>query len=331
MLSSGLAALGPTIASRVTMKLPIPITRWTGAVLGLVIGAVDTLVLRALGTTFELWVGAYFTVSFIALGYLIGLVVEARVRERAVAARAAEQAQRLAETELRVAHADKLAALGQLAGTMAHELRNPLAIIRSTVQNLDEALEPGESEARRTCRFVLDEIDRLTRVTGSIVRFARPLAVKRRRLRSNEVLGRAHALAERMLSTRSVTLAPLATSSDAWLDGDPDLLCQAVLGLVDNAAHFSPPGSAVEIALRSADAEIVVTVDDSGPGIPPALHGRLFEPFFTTRDDGAGLGLPIVRQIAQAHGGRVVAGDRPGGGARFEIRLPASLPEEIAA
>ena len=307
------------------------ITRWTGAVLGLVLGVVDTLSLRALGTRIDLWVGAYFTLTFIALGFLIGLVIETRVRERVAAARSAEQARRLAEAELRLAHADKLAALGQLAGTMAHELRNPLAIIRSTIQNLDESLEPGESEARRTCRFVLEEIDRLTRVTASIVRFARPLVVKRRRLQANEVLERAHALAERMLSTRSVTLAPLATRSEAWLEVDPDLLCQAVLGLVDNAAHFSPPGAAVEIALRSAEPEVVLSVDDSGPGVPPDLHDKLFEPFFTTRSEGTGLGLSIVRQIAQAHGGRVSLGDRPGGGARFEIRLPTVASEEIAA
>jgi two-component system, NtrC family, sensor histidine kinase HydH len=309
----------------------LPITRWIGAVLGLVMGSADTVLLRALGAQFELWVGAYFTVSFIALGFLIGLVVEARARERAAAIRAAEQARRLAEIELRVAHSNKLAALGQLAGTMAHELRNPLAIIRSTVQNLDETLEPGEAEARRTCRFVLEEIDRLTHVTASIVRFARPLVVRRRRLRSNELLERAHALADRMLSTRSVTLAPPATSSSAWLEGDADLLCQAVLGLVDNAAHFSPPGAPIELAVRSAGAEVVISVDDSGPGVSPDLRDKLFEPFFTTRDEGAGLGLSIVRQIAQAHGGRVLAADRPGGGARFEIHLPASLSEEIAA
>jgi signal transduction histidine kinase len=75
----------------------------------------------------------------------------------------------------------------------------------------------------------------------------------------------------------------------------------------------------------------VISVEDSGPGVPPALRDKLFEPFFTTREEGAGLGLPIVRQIAQAHGGRVLAGDRPGGGARFEIHLPASVSEDIAA
>jgi two-component system, NtrC family, sensor histidine kinase HydH len=312
------------------MKLHTFITRWTGAALGLAMGSADTVVLRALGAAFELWVAAYFTLSFVVLGFLVGLVLETQRRERAAAARVAEHGRRLAEAQQRVAHADKLASLGQLAGTMAHELRNPLAIIRSTVQNLDEALEPGESEARRTCRFVLEEIDRLTRVTASIVRFARPLTVERRRLRSHELLERARSLGERMLSTRSVALATVA-SSDAWLEGDPDLLCQAVLGLVDNAAHFSPAGAAVEIALRSEGDQIVIAVDDSGPGVPAALRDKLFEPFFTTREEGSGLGLAIVRQIVQAHGGRVVAGERPGGGARFELHLPAAAAEEAAA
>jgi signal transduction histidine kinase len=214
---------------------------------------------------------------------------------------------------------------------MAHELRNPLAIIRSTVQNLQESLEPGESEAGRTCRFVLEEIDRLTRVTASIVRFARPLSVKKTRLDSVELFERARALAERMLVGRGVTLSARAPVAAAELDADPDLVFQALLGLIDNAAHFSPPGAAIEIALRADGDQIAISVDDSGPGVPAELRERLFEPFFTTRDEGTGLGLAIVRQIAEAHGGRVVVGERPGGGARFELRLPTRAAEELAA
>jgi signal transduction histidine kinase len=307
------------------------ITRWTGAALGFAMGAADTLILRAIGARFELWVGAYFTASFIALGFLLGLLIEARARERTAARRLGEQSGLLAAAELRLAHADKLASLGQLAGTMAHELRNPLAIIRSTVQNLQESLEPGESEARRTCRFVLEEIDRLTRVTASIVRFARPLSVRRTSIDARELLGRAEALGERMLAARGVSLSARRADASVELDVDPDLICQALLGLLDNAAHFSPAGGAVELGLSVAGEEVVFAVDDSGAGVPEELRERLFEPFFTTRDEGTGLGLAIVRQIAQAHGGRVVVSDSPAGGARFELHLPCRAARGLAA
>lgn len=312
------------------MQKPL-VTRFGGAVIGFVMGAADTLLLRSIDPHFQLWVGAYFTASFIALGFFFGLTLETRARERIAAARITEQARRLADAELRVAHSDKLASLGQLAGTMAHELRNPLAIIRSTVQNLDETLEATDAEGKRTCRFVLEEIDRLSRVTASIVRFARPLSPHKSRIRGKELFERIHALGDRMLATRSVTLVTRPIDPGITLELDPDLVSQAMLGLVDNAAHFSEPGAKIEIALTSTDGEVVLSVEDSGPGVPTELRERLFEPFFTTRVAGAGLGLAIVAEIAKAHGGKAVAGDRKGGGARFELRIPHSDAKELAA
>jgi signal transduction histidine kinase len=306
-------------------------TRWSGAVLGFVVGAADTLILRSIEPGFQLWVGAYFTASFVALGFFLGLTLEIRVRERAAADRIAEQTRRLADAELRVAHADKLASLGQLAGTMAHELRNPLAIIRSTVQNLDETLEPRDTEAKRTCRFVLEEIDRLSRVTASIVRFARPLSPQKTRIPAKELFDRIGDLANRLLASRSVTLVTRPIDPGIELEVDPDLVAQAILGLVDNAAHFSEPGGKVEIGSISEPGEVVLFVEDSGPGVPPELRQRLFEPFFTTRETGTGLGLAIVAEISKVHGGQALACDRKGGGARFELRIPRADAKELAA
>ncbi len=308
-------------------KRPL-ITRWTGAVLGFTLGATDTLVLVAFGARFELWIGAYFGVSFVTLGFLLGLVLESRYAERVSALKLAEQSRELAEAEVRVLHADKLASLGQLATAMAHELRNPLAIIRSTVQNLEETLAPGDGEARRSCRFVLEEIDRLSRVTISIVRFARPLVPNRKRLDAGELFARAQALSARMLASRGVMLTSRSEAKEAALEGDPDLVCQALLGLVDNAAHFSQQ---VTLELETDGDEVVFAVSDRGPGVPEEVRAKLFEPFFTTRPDGTGLGLAVVQQIAKAHGGRVALGETHAHGARFELRLPAARAEELAA
>jgi signal transduction histidine kinase len=104
-----------------------------------------------------------------------------------------------------------------------------------------------------------------------------------------------------------------------------------LLGLLANATEAVPAGGEVALQARAVDGAVEIDVADSGPGIPPELRERIFEPFFTTRTRGTGLGLAIARQIVEAHVGRIEVGDRPGGGARFTVRLPAARGAALAA
>ncbi len=309
---------------------------WIGLAAGVAVTAFDALVLRAMGTTIEVngrdatWlVASFFGSSTAVLGFLVGWAIEARRRDRAAAAVIAEQAEALRATRSRLAQQEKLAALGQLASAIAHEVRNPLAVMRSAAQGVLESGGEGDARVGEACRFMIDEIDRLHRVVSSLLAFAKPVAIAPRRVRADEVLDRAAALAREEHAGRQLAIRRAPSGPLPALEGDPDLLCQVLLGLVGNAADVVPAGSEIVLEAAAEPSGVAFAVADSGPGVPPELRERIFEPFFTTRPAGTGLGLAVAREIVRAHAGSIEVGDRPGGGARFVVHLPASgaLPE----
>lgn len=310
--------------------------RWGYAAAAFLLGVVYTLVAQLAGFAFRLGerdftlaAGALVEVSFAGFGYLLGLVTEARQREQALAREAERRLRDLARTRVRLAQAEKLAALGELASALSHELRNPLAILRSMAQNLEEG--PGATPARSTCREMIEEIDRLARVTARLVDFARPLEPARRRVSPEELVERTYQLAEELLRERPIELTIAPGPPQLELDVDPDLLCQVLLGLLENAAAVAPAGSEVVLGWAVVGDDLELRVEDRGPGVPAELRRKIFEPFFTTRAGGHGLGLAVARQIVEAHGGRLEVGDRPGGGAVFRLRLPGVVIAEQLA
>lgn len=297
--------------------------RWIGFALGLAVAACDLGIALALEMDFVVsgrdatgWVAAYLAGTFGALGYLIGWLVEARGRERRAAST-------LDAVRARLAQHEKLATLGVLSATIAHEVRTPLAIIRSSVQSLAEGLDPDDAEAAEACGFAIAEIDRLTRVTTAQLSFARPLVPSPRAVPVGELFEHCALLARRVLAERSLRLARELPDGLPALRVDPDLTLQLVLGLLVNAAAAAPAGSDVTLAARPAGETVELSVADAGPGVPAEAREQIFEPFFTTRAEGTGLGLSVARRIARAHGGELEVGERPGGGARFAVRLPA--------
>jgi signal transduction histidine kinase len=312
--------------------------RWWGLVAGIVLAASDTAVVRVAGTTIEvngrdatLLVGAFFGTSFALLGFLIGYVIEGRRRDREAAALIRTQVETIAAARARLAQSEKLAALGQLATAIAHEVRNPLAVIRSAAQGIAESLPAVDASTRRSCGFITDEIDRLSSVVTSLLAFARPPQLQPRAISVGPLLERAATLAREDLDGRAVRLLREEAGELPALRADPDLLCQVLLGLLANAAEAAGSGGQISLEARAADGMVELGVADSGPGVPPDLRERIFEPFFTTRPRGTGLGLAVARQIVEAHGGRIVVGERPGGGARFTIRLPSAGRGAVAA
>jgi signal transduction histidine kinase len=308
------------------MRIPL---RFLLAFGGLLLGAFDVVLAHLLGVRFE-WQGRdvsllmwlYFGSSFSMLGYFIGTATEWRRREARLAAALRDQLAMFQDAQLRLARGEKLALLGQLAAAIAHEVRNPLAIIRSSIQNVAEALPDGDGASKESCRFAIEEIDRLTRVAGTLLGFVRPIQLDRAKSESRELLDRVELLSAGLLKRKNLRLQRRDPERPITLPVDRDLVCQALLGLIDNAVEVSPEGAALDLEVTAADGAVELAVADAGPGVPLVQSDRIFEPFFTTRAKGHGLGLAVVRQIAEAHGGKVLVGDRPGGGARFALRLP---------
>ncbi|MFN8641612.1 MAG: ATP-binding protein [Candidatus Binatia bacterium] len=312
--------------------------RWWGLLLGLATGAVDIAGMSLLGVTFAVngWdarplVALYFGSSFATLGFLIGYLVESQRRQRRTAALLQAQTEAIAAWRARVAQSDKLAALGQLAATIAHEVRNPLAVMRSAAQTLTETLPPAGAASRQASDFIIAEIDRLAAVVNSILAYARPLQLTPRPVAVADLLERVLLLAGDDLAARGVRIERTDGSGLPAVHADPDLITQLLLGLLGNAAEAMAAGGAVRLGASAAQGVVQLSVDDAGPGVPAELRERIFEPFFTTRSRGTGLGLAVARQIVEAHGGRIEVGDAPSGGARFTVTLPAASGAALAA
>jgi two-component system sensor histidine kinase PilS (NtrC family) len=232
--------------------------------------------------------------------------------------------------------AERLEGVAELSASLAHEIRNPLASIRSAVEQLSRSPFSGPDE-QTLARLVMRESDRLSRLLSEFLDFAR-VRVTRTQPLDLAVLGeRAVRLAEASLDgAEGVRLLCDAVPEEHVVEGDEDLLHRAVFNLLLNAIQASPPGGEVRLEVGAALPEhvggahfdygaVMLSVADEGSGIPPDLRDRLFDPFFTTKPGGSGLGLAVVHRAIEAHRGLVFLDSGPAG-TRFTVVLPRAEP-----
>jgi two-component system sensor histidine kinase HydH len=274
-----------------------------------------------------------FMATYGVLGFVIGKLMEARAQAREDA-RTIESQLRALEASRRVAlQNEKLAAIGRLAAGIAHEVRNPLGVIRASASMVQEHFSPGE-EAHRACEFIREEIDRLNSLITSLLTFSRPANLRLQPVLIEQVIDRALQLTNEELQRRGITVVREGENASLTVTADPDLIAQVIFGLVINAAEaIGEQGLVILRTLREQE-QVVVEVVDTGPGVSPADAERIFEPFFTTKSSGTGLGLPMAARIIRAHGGliEVAPGEgagKGGVGARFRVRLPIAGPAEL--
>ena len=217
--------------------------------------------------------------------------------------------------EARLREQEALTQLGQLAAVVAHEVRNPLAGLRGSLQILESRLPPGMRE-REIIGPMIQRIDGLGKTVEDILLFARPQPPRRRAVALRTVISEAAA------SARAADFAQVSVSGDdAVVQADPEMLRAVLLNLVLNACQASN-GRRVEVETLPGDGVCHIEVRDRGPGIPDEIRGKIFEPFFTTKSSGTGLGLPIVKRLIDAQGGSVRLRSRDGGGTVAEVVLP---------
>jgi signal transduction histidine kinase len=227
----------------------------------------------------------------------------------------------LENSRQQVIHAAKLSVVGEMAAIMAHEVRTPLGILHTSAQMLHT--ETGLSaEGRELTQFILEEGVRLDRLISTLLECAKPRPPEMRLQDLHAVVQRAAALLAPQAKKKMLTLELALSAGDALIECDGELLMQVFLNLLLNAIQHVPNGGHIRVASRNERQGIAVTLEDDGPGIVPENRARLFDPFFTTREGGVGLGLTVTRQIVAAHHGGIDASESRWGGACFTIVLP---------
>jgi len=217
--------------------------------------------------------------------------------------------------------ASKLAVLGELAAVMAHEIRTPIGILRSSAQML--AREPELSpEAQELTGFIESETERLNRLVSTLLDSARPRAPKLQPADLHAIIRHSTDLLAAQADKKNIRVSLSLDARHPVIEMDAEQMTQVLLNLVLNALQILPQGGQVEISTHATAGNLVVEIADDGPGIPPQELARVFDPFFTKREGGVGLGLAVVQQIVAAHGGEIRAGNSVLGGALFTITLP---------
>jgi signal transduction histidine kinase len=218
-----------------------------------------------------------------------------------------------------LANRESLAAVGEFAATLAHEVRNPLTAVRVDLQFAEEGLE--DSARIEAQRRALAEIARLDETVSRVLKVARSGRIRATRVDLRGPLRAAAAAARPAFAQRAATLSLAPLPDPIAVTGDAGALEQLFLNLMRNAAEALDSGGEATVSVERVDGEVLVTVRDTGPGIPDEVRERVFEPLFSTRPEGTGLGLPIARRIAIAHGGEIDLESSVGVGTTARVRL----------
>lgn len=269
----------------------------------------------------------FFSLMLVAVA---GAVIVAVFYRRLIAPLRAQ----LSESRTHLERHEKLASLGVLAAGIAHEIRNPLTAIKVRLFSLKRSVSDAAS-ARDDVQVISDEINRLERIVGDFLQFARPPELERKMILLENLVADVGNLLAPQLAKKSVRLVQEPVPR-AWVLADPSRMKQVLINLVQNAGQSIEGEGTVTLRvvlakrtlLGSASDVAIIEVADTGKGMPPEVVKRLFDPFFTTKEDGTGLGLPIAARIIELHGGVIEYDTQPQRGTTFRIVLPRATHDE---
>jgi len=296
---------------------------------------VKTLIISAITiilTFLEVWIyfqqkppidyGEFFeaaTVSliFFVVGFVVWLLVGYLREEES---KLKESLNELKETQTKLVGEEKLAAVGQLSSAIAHEIRNPVAMIASS---LDMAMKQPENSPLRAEMFEIakQEASRLEILTSDFLAYAR---TKEPEIKANNIcdtLEYVASLVKASMVEKGITLKTICRK-DATARFDATQIRQAILNLVLNAADATLAKGVIQIGCNEENQTVKIFVENDGKVIPEEILSKIFEPFFTAKPKGTGLGLSIVRNIARSHKGNIALANNENGRVRFEIVLP---------
>ncbi len=265
--------------------------------------------------------------SFFMTGILLNhFIAESRRQTeqyRKVADDLAEANRELGQAQAQIRRSERLAALGQLSAGLAHELRNPLGVIRGSAELLYKNVASENAIARELASVVAAEVDRTNALVSRFLEFARPSPLRRSPADLHAVIQEAWGLVSRSLPAPNgyhleIDFSPELTP----FPFDSQLMERVFFNLFLNAVQAMPEGGSLRVATRRQNGTAQAEVSDAGGGIPPENLESIFNPFFTTKPEGVGLGLAIVSKIVDDHGGKIQVESEPGQGTTFRITVP---------
>ena len=268
------------------------------------------------------------------VGFLTNQLAQANRDEmrksQAAAEKLAEANRHLEEAEAQVRRTDRLAALGQLTAGLAHELRNPLGTMKTSAELLARKVSADNEIAREMAGYIQQEVDRINSLITRFLDFARPRNLRLEKTDLHAMLDHAIELFDREKSgaAASVTVIKNYSPDVPPVRVEAELMEHVITNLLSNAAQASAPGAVVTVKTRLAETEeglkAEIAVIDRGSGIDPKHLENIFNPFFTTKAEGVGLGLAIVSKIVDEHGGQITVESTQGEGSVFRVYLPVA-------
>jgi two-component system, NtrC family, sensor histidine kinase HydH len=313
--------LGIPRESRIITFAPLraekPLSRISGPVLGVVEIAQDLS--ADYHAIFRFQIRVILTSSMVMGALFVVLLLVVRRGERIIHQRNLERIR----LEEELGRTRRLSAIGEMVAGISHEIRNPLGIIRSSAELLKKQMARYQPQSRIP-EVIVEESTRLNRIITDFLDFARP---------KQPTLSpcRLEAIVEKNLTFLSSQETEVPYTFDRRIDeglpdirADADMLYQAFLNVLINAMQAMPGGGRIGVAIRANGSHVAARFTDDGGGIPAEVFDKLWDPFFTTKDTGTGLGLGIVKNIVESHGGTVTIANRPAGGAEVTVRLPAA-------
>ncbi len=311
--------LGSPKEIKIVTFAPLRAEKPLSPVAGPVLGVVE--IVQDLSTDykgiFRFQVMTLITVSGVMLILFLIMTIVVKRGENIIQKRAQERL-KLKEQLGRAKH---LSSLGEMVAGVSHEIRNPLGIISSSAELLKKKMVAGDS-ASRLPDIIIEESGRLNNIITDFLNFAKPKEPNLFPCRIDEIIAKNINFLSSQIESDGYTIQTRYDRDLPKIMADADMLYQAFLNLLINAMQAMPEGGDIDIAIKSVDNNIWIALEDTGCGVPKEVMEKIWDPFFTTKDKGTGLGLGIVKNIIEAHQGQIRLDNRSEGGTRVSIRLP---------
>jgi signal transduction histidine kinase len=262
--------------------------------------------------------GVFFLVLLLGSGVLIGVAL---IFNKTLSRQVEEKTRELKESHERLVRSERFAAVGQAAAYVSHEIKNPLMVIGGLSHQVARRLD-DKPEVQKKLRLILEEVRRLENFLGDLRDFTRPALPVKEKISLNQVIREVETLLETETQKRDIEMVEDLDSRLPKVEADPNQMKQVLLNLMKNAMEAIDGGGRITVKTGAEEAQVWFSITDTGVGMPPEVLEKIFNPFFTTKEKGTGLGLAVIHKIITDHQGTVAVESTPERGTTFLVKLP---------